>query len=231
MKPLRIEFAPRSLNLRQDMRRSSPLVWLALAGGLLLCLSAAYVVLDLAGQDQAGSAELQRIAAQGTQGARTNQSARNDAATKIPPAQAAAVNGAVSQLNLPWHDLLDAIEAATPQSIALLALEPDARRQTVKGLAEARDSDAMLGYVATLSAQPFFTSVLLSKHETNTQDPNRPLRFQFEARWGQAVQTGENSDRQENPQKGLPTESSSGHPPRGFPQESPVAGLPSGHKQ
>ena len=76
----------------------------------------------------------------------------------------------------------------------------------------------MLGYVATLSAQPFFTSVLLSKHETNTQDPNRPLRFQFEARWGQAVQTGENSDRQENPQKGLPT-------------ESPVAGLPSGHKQ
>ena len=75
MKPLRIEFAPRSLNLRQDMRRSSPLVWLALAGGLLLCLSAAYVVLDLAGQDQAGSAELQRIAAQGTQGARTNQSA------------------------------------------------------------------------------------------------------------------------------------------------------------
>ena len=43
------------------------------------------------------------------------------------PAQAAAVNGAILQLNLPWRDLQDALAAATPASIALLALEPDAQ--------------------------------------------------------------------------------------------------------
>jgi hypothetical protein len=44
-------------------------------------------------------------------------------------AQADAVNAAVMQLNLPWRALHDAVAAATPASIALLALEPDARKR------------------------------------------------------------------------------------------------------
>jgi len=108
--------------------------------------------------------------------------------TAITEAQAAAVNAAIAQLNLPWREVFDAIESATPKTIALLALQPDAKRNLVKGMAEAKTSDDMIGYIELLKKQEFFTAVLLTKHEVNEQDPNKPLRFQFEAQWTGAAQ-------------------------------------------
>ena len=43
----------------------------------------------------------------------------------------------------------------------------------------------MFGYLATLNHQSFFYAVLLTRHDINEQDPNRPIRFQFEAEWAQ----------------------------------------------
>ena len=101
----------------------------------------------------------------------------------IPDAQATAVNAATAQLNLPWRDLLDAIEAATPAHIALLALEPDAKKSSLRGTAEAKSHDTMIAYIEELKKQGFLGLVALSRHETNEQDQNKPLRFQFEAQW------------------------------------------------
>ena len=42
--------------------------------------------------------------------------------------------------------------------------------------------------LATVSALLFFASVVLIKHEVNEQDPNKPLRFQFEAQWAGAME-------------------------------------------
>lgn len=98
--------------------------------------------------------------------------------------QASAVNAAVSQLNLPWRDLAAALLEATPDEVALLALEPDAKRRTVRISAEARNSDDMLAYVARLQAGEWFSSVTLARHEVMQQDPNKPLRFQINASWG-----------------------------------------------
>jgi Tfp pilus assembly protein PilN len=104
-------------------------------------------------------------------------------AALLPAPQIAAINSATEQLNLPWRDLLDAVEAATPKDIALLTLEPDGRKHILKGVAEARDSDAMLAYIEALQQQEFFSNVVLTRHDTNEQDARKPLRFQFEAQW------------------------------------------------
>jgi Tfp pilus assembly protein PilN len=90
----------------------------------------------------------------------------------------------VQQLNLPWRDLAAALADATPASIALLALEPDAKRRTLRISAEAKNSDDMLAYITRLQAEEWFTSVVLMRHEVMQEDPNRPLRFQVSVQWG-----------------------------------------------
>ena len=100
-----------------------------------------------------------------------------------PPAQAGAVNAAAQQLNLPWRGLYDAVQAATPATIALLALEPDAKKNSVRITAEAKGSDDMIAYVEQLERIEWFSTVLLARHEINEQDKNRPIRFQIDAQW------------------------------------------------
>ncbi|SFD07157.1 PilN domain-containing protein [Massilia yuzhufengensis] len=104
--------------------------------------------------------------------------------SSVPEAQAQAVNDAVMQLNLPWRDLVEAVRAATPADVALLALEPDAKRRTLRITAETRNSDDMLAYLAKMQELGWFGSVALVRHEIAEQEPNRPLRFQLSAQWG-----------------------------------------------
>ena len=96
------------------------------------------------------------------------------------------MNASVQQLNLPWRGLHDAVQAATPATIALLALEPDARKSSVRITAEAKSSDDMIAYVEALQRVEWFATVLLVRHEINEQDANRPIRFQIDAQWRSA---------------------------------------------
>ncbi|MCT7313299.1 hypothetical protein N5J06_20180 [Ralstonia sp. CHL-2022] len=109
----------------------------------------------------------------------------NEASLPIKADQAASVNKAISQLNLPWRQLLQDVEASTPKEIALLSIEPDAKRNVLKGTAEAPDSAGMLAYLTQLKSRGHFESVLLTRHELNEQDSMHPLRFQFEANWSE----------------------------------------------
>jgi Tfp pilus assembly protein PilN len=101
----------------------------------------------------------------------------------IPEAQATFVNAAILQLNLPWRELQDAVLAATPRTVALVAMEPDPRKRILKITAETKTSDDMVDYIAALKDQESFSGVILTRHEINDADPNRPLRFQLEATW------------------------------------------------
>ncbi|SFQ19681.1 hypothetical protein [Ralstonia sp. NFACC01] len=109
----------------------------------------------------------------------------NETSLPIRADQAASVNKAISQLNLPWRQLLQDVEASTPKEIALLSIEPDAKRNVLKGTAEAPDSAGMLAYLTQLRSRGHFESVLLTRHELNEQDSMHPLRFQFEANWSE----------------------------------------------
>lgn len=179
MKPIRIDFAPRSLP--RTIARTSRFSWLCAFLALTLCLSAIIVTAHLTQQQQSRQRQIDSVLSQ-----TDRRTAAQPAQPKIviSEAQATAVNTAVRQLNSPWRDLFDAIEGATPASIALLSLEPDAKRQLIKGLAEAKNSDDMVDYIAQLKQQKLFTEVVLNRHEMNDKDVNRPVRFQFQAQWG-----------------------------------------------
>ncbi|MFC6522443.1 hypothetical protein ACFQAT_24695 [Undibacterium arcticum] len=144
MKPIRraapsvigIDFAPASI--RRSIARTGLWAWLIGTAGLLLCVGAAMIASELMQQRSALKSELRQ-----TQTALAARALRQPAATQLATqlatsvAQALAVNGAIAQLNLPWRDVFESIESATPATIALLALEPDAKKQLVKGWAEA----------------------------------------------------------------------------------------------
>jgi len=180
MKRVHIDFAPRSL--RRTLLRTPPRSAGFLFAVACLCF-ATVLTWSRYQEDQAELEALQAALAARTRAARPLPVV---AAPKVAvsEAQARAVNAAVMQLNLPWRELHEAVRAATPDSVALLALEPDAKQRTLRITAEARTSDDMLAYVARMQEQRWFGTVLLSRHEIAEQDPNRPLRFQLLAQWG-----------------------------------------------
>ncbi len=175
MKPLSLDFAP--AGLRRALHTTPAVWWLLLVAGIVLCVSGGLAYARLSQQQQ------QLQTQQRLQDERRAQAPVKAAQAAIPPDQATAVNGAVMQLNLPWRDLHEAIEQGTPATIALLSLDPDPAARTLRIVAEARNSDAMLGFVEMLKQQPFFTSAVLVKHEVNEQDPNQSLRFQVDVAW------------------------------------------------
>lgn len=177
MQPVRIDFAAGSV--RRTLFHTHAAVKLLAGVGVLLCVSAAWQMAQQQRQQQR-AAELELLRQRATAQA---QRPREVVQRALGPAQAQFVNSAIGQLNLPWRELQDAVLAATPRQIALLALERDPRKQLLKLTAEARSSDDMLAYVAQLKQQELFTSVSLLRHEMNEQDAYRPLRFQVEAIW------------------------------------------------
>lgn len=181
MKAIHVDFAPRSpARLIAAMR---PLHWLLAAIGLALCVGGMFALRDSAQQQGARQTELEQMQAHA---AARRAPAAGIKKPEIPEAQASAVNSAVGQLNLPWSRLLTAIERATPASVAMLELEPDAHRHLVKGVAEANTAAMMLAYIKRLKQQPFVGNVILTKHEVSDQNGDGSLRFEFEAEWLEA---------------------------------------------
>jgi len=172
MKKLNIDFAPKTW---QRLLYSVQPVHLLLAGiGFALCISGVIRMTELARQRQIRQQAMVPV------------KPAIPLAVKSPvisDAQAIAVNKAIAQLNLPWRDLLAAIEQATPANVALLELTPDAKKHRLHGIAETTSADLMLNYIRTLKAQAFLGEVVLLKHEVDEQQPNGPMRFEFEAEW------------------------------------------------
>jgi hypothetical protein len=101
----------------------------------------------------------------------------------LSPAQVLATNASIEQLNIPWRSIFMAVERAAANKVAFLALEPDARKRTLRITAETKNVDAMLDFATRLQAQAKVDAVKLLNHEVNTQDPNQPIRFQADMQW------------------------------------------------
>lgn len=176
MKKVRIDFAPRGL--RRSLFRA-PYAWTAIVAVLALVPPLATSVLHYREELREHERRVEQVEAR----ARAQAPRPKAAPVPVPAAQAGAVNAAVLQLNLPWRGLHDAVQAATPPTVALLALEPDAKKRSLRITAEAKGSDDMIAYVEALQRIDWFDAVALVRHEINEQDPNRPLRFQVDAQW------------------------------------------------
>ena len=91
-------------------------------------------------------------------------------------------NQIARQLDTPWPAILDALESSTPETVALVAIEPDPLHGSVRLQVEAKTLDALLGYAQSLKTTAPFQEVVLLKHETNEQDATRPMRLSLDAR-------------------------------------------------
>jgi len=86
-------------------------------------------------------------------------------------------------LYLPWPDLFQFMDRASSKNLGLLSLEPDTAKGQLIVTAEARNSDAMLGFYHNMSASPMFRDVSLQSHTVNDTDPDHPIRFRLRAQW------------------------------------------------
>lgn len=178
MKRVRIDFAPPSL--ARTIHRTGPAGWALAAFAMALCAAAGATGWQMHVRQLALDAQLALVRARV---APVAVAVPAQPRVPIPAAQAAAVNAAVLQLNTPWQALRDAIGAATPPAIALLTLEPDLRRRSMRITAEAKTSDDMIAYIELLKQQELFGAVALVRHEISELDPNKPIRFQLDAQW------------------------------------------------
>ena len=87
------------------------------------------------------------------------------------------------RLQLPWHELFGSIESARSANVALLSIESEQDKRRVKIYAEAKDLEAMVGYLAYLRSRPALAEVYLESHELQLRDPQRPVRFVLSANW------------------------------------------------
>lgn len=92
-------------------------------------------------------------------------------------------NTIAERLTLPWIDLFRAVESAGSSRVALLSLEPDAQKKTLRIVAEAKDKTDMLAYVNKLNQDQGLTNVHLVDHQLQTQLPGQPVRFSAQASW------------------------------------------------
>jgi hypothetical protein len=111
----------------------------------------------------------------------------------LSPAEAAAAahvatsgQHAVQDLATPWTLLLSELERASKDSqgeVALLGVEPDHAKHSVRVSAEARTLALALAYVQRLQASSSLQYPMLDRHEIRADDPQHPVRFELTGAW------------------------------------------------
>lgn len=103
--------------------------------------------------------------------------------TQQAAAELKTANEIIMQLTLPWTALFNALESANSNNVALLGIEPDARKRLVRLSGEAKNQAAMFAYIRQLQANKAMTSVYLRHQQVQEQDPEKPVRFTLDASW------------------------------------------------
>ena len=97
--------------------------------------------------------------------------------------EVAAARETMQRLATPWDKLFGALESASSEQVALLAIEPDPKTGTVLISGDSKDYLAALTYVLNLSQADALSRVHLARHETRS-DATRTVGFSVSAAWG-----------------------------------------------
>lgn len=98
-------------------------------------------------------------------------------------AEVKQANDVLAQLTLPWESLFKDIESSQRNHVALLSIEPDSEKRVIKITGEAKDLDAILGYIRFLQKKETLTGVYLQNHRVEQQTGEKPVRFVVAASW------------------------------------------------
>lgn len=94
-----------------------------------------------------------------------------------------AARQAREQLAIPWDALFVRLEANLPKTVALVALEADARKPDATLTAEAMSAQDMLAWIEQLKLEGGFASVTLVSHALQESEAQQPLRFVLRLDW------------------------------------------------
>ncbi|MEI6761091.1 MAG: hypothetical protein WCO22_11640 [Betaproteobacteria bacterium] len=178
MSRLHMEFGPS--NPATLAWRLTPIAWPFLIGGLIFAAVAGWRLWAIQQETQAArqlvvNAEIKARAYAA--------SAQRNTEPPVSPTQAALVNAAVQQLNVPWGELLDGLEAAGSKKVALLEVRVEPQAKRLLGTAEVLGYPEIFAYLQRLKKEAIFTSVVLSAHQINENDKQKPYRFEFTLVW------------------------------------------------
>lgn len=181
------ETSPRWTLWGRQSRMRTTVAALALAGVALTVLAwGGWVAWQQRQEMEAVQAQVQALRSTPAKpvAARTSTAVRRDAGLVAGQAlstdQRQGLRAVARQLNIPWQELFEQLERSTPPQVALVSVEPDGQRGTVRLQAEAKSLDTLLQYAAALQGQGVLGRLTYNKHETNGQDANRPMRLTFE---------------------------------------------------
>jgi hypothetical protein len=99
---------------------------------------------------------------------------------------AVSAQQAASDLATPWTLLLSELEQASKDSedqVALLGVEPDHAKHSVRISAEARTLELALSYVQRLQSSRSLQFPMLDRHEVRADDAQHPVRFELTGSW------------------------------------------------
>ena len=91
------------------------------------------------------------------------------------------VDAVTRQLTLPWGALIESMESAGTQDVAILQLQPEAQQRVLRIIGEARSQDAMVDYLKRLADARGFAQVHLLSHQVQQDDPQHPVQFAAQA--------------------------------------------------
>lgn len=153
--------------------------WMLLGVGVLALAACLGYKWRLGEQVAAAEAQVQALAhASGTAAPPAHRAAQPSQAEL---AEVRKANAVLRSLDVPWEDLFRAVEASAHGDVALLQLQPDPHKGTVRITAEARDYAALVAYAGELSRHDPIGAVMLQSHEQDAR--GRSLRFTLVARW------------------------------------------------
>jgi len=158
-------------------RSTGPFGWMLLAIGVTAATLAAF-------QFQSAEASLKALSGElsSANGRIASVEDGPRAGPPLDPRVSKAANQVARELQVPWAELLAALEAVPTPEVALLGVEPSAQRHVVRITAEAKNSSAMLDYLEALHGHQFSEIWLLS-HQIQAQTPGTPTRFIVQLKW------------------------------------------------
>lgn len=119
-----------------------------------------------------------RISEATSRSARSTPSGGSDA-IELPPDSRKGINRVIRRLNTPWPQIFTSIEQHTPPQVAILRLEPDGQGAlTIE--AESASIDPIIAFAEDLAHKGVFGALSYRRHNTNDQDPNKPVRLTFQ---------------------------------------------------
>lgn len=163
----------KALDLDFARTRATPAGWVLLGLATFVAVDTGMSYRQLASQVAAVEARLDR---HGGHGSRLARSEKDETALRD-------ADRVARSLMLPWDSLFRSLEQATDERVALLALQPDARKREISISGEAKDYDAVLAFVTRLDQREGLRDVHLVRHELREDDPQHPMYFSILASW------------------------------------------------